>query len=175
MAKVEGPVLIGSRHNIENVNQPVSEKEDAEEQSENVHDVPLPPITLSPILLGKDKRGASGPGRGRIVGHHPTRRKWGTGRAAEERGGPRENQCTDKGVNGIEVKDEAEPTLEDNVCSGNAPVGMGLSDSVGGMARENDCSGNRWGIYVAETADPEVKDNDCRYNMSGDVLDLRHW
>jgi len=46
-------------------------------------------------------------------------------------------------------------------------------DSWGGVATGNDCSGNKWGIYVAETSDPELKDNDCRENASEDILDLR--
>ncbi|MGB3906265.1 MAG: right-handed parallel beta-helix repeat-containing protein [Anaerolineae bacterium] len=84
----------------------------------------------------------------------------------------RENKCSENGLHGIEVQDEARPTLEANVCSGNAQAGIGYSDAAGGVARGNDCSGNKWGIYVAETADPELADNDCRDNTSEDLLDL---
>ena len=84
----------------------------------------------------------------------------------------RRNKCTDNGVNGIEVQDEARPTLEDNVCNGNAQAAIGYSDMAGGVARGNECVGNRWGIYVAETADPELTDNHCRENTSEEILDL---
>jgi parallel beta-helix repeat protein len=66
-----------------------------------------------------------------------------------------------------------QPTLQADGCARNAQAGIGYSDTAGGVARGNDCSGNKWGIYVAETADPGLKDNDCRHNASEDVLDLR--
>ncbi|NIN69212.1 MAG: hypothetical protein GTO63_31930 [Anaerolineae bacterium] len=93
--------------------------------------------------------------------------------AGSASGVARENKCTDNGLNGIEVQDKARPTLEANGCARNAQAGIGFSDSAGGVARGNDCSGNKWGIYVAETADPELIDNDCRDNASEDILDLR--
>jgi len=63
--------------------------------------------------------------------------------------------------------------LQANGCARNAQARIGYSDLAGGVARENDCVGNRWGIYVAETADPDLIDNDCRDNTSEDLLDLR--
>lgn len=71
------------------------------------------------------------------------------------------------------MRDQTQPTLEANGCAGNAQPGIGYPDMAGGVARENECVGNRWGIYVGETADPELIDNDCRDNTSEDILDLR--
>ena len=67
----------------------------------------------------------------------------------------------------------AQPTLDANVCTYNAQAGIGYSDTARGVARANECVGNRWGIYVAETADPDLNDNDCRDNTAEGILDLR--
>ena len=84
-----------------------------------------------------------------------------------------QNKCPANGLHGIEVQDQARPTLEANVCSGNAQAGIGYSASAGGVARQNECLKNRWGIYVAQTANPELVDNDCHDNSEQDILDLR--
>jgi len=52
-------------------------------------------------------------------------------------------------------------------------AGEGDVRRAGGVARQNVCVGNTWGIYVAETANPDLVDNDCRENTSADVHDLR--
>lgn len=59
------------------------------------------------------------------------------------------------------------------MCTSNTKPGSGFSTGARGLARGNECVGNRWGIYVAETADPQLRHNDCRDNTSEDVLDLR--
>jgi parallel beta-helix repeat protein len=63
--------------------------------------------------------------------------------------------------------------LEANIASNNAEAGLLYLDSAGGVARQNVCVGNQWGIYVAETANPDLMDNDCRENTTADIYDLR--
>ena len=41
------------------------------------------------------------------------------------------------------------------------------------MARQNECVGNKWGIYVEDTASPELVDNDCSENTKADIDDRR--
>ena len=59
------------------------------------------------------------------------------------------------------------------MSTGNAQAGIGYSDVAGGVAQATECVGNTWGIYVAETGDPELVDNDHRDNTGDDTLDLR--
>lgn len=83
------------------------------------------------------------------------------------------NTCSENGLHGIEVQAQARPMLQANLCTDNAQAGIGYSAKAGGVAFRNQCSGNRWGIYVAETADPELKENECHDNAHEDILDLR--
>jgi len=85
----------------------------------------------------------------------------------------RGNECSDNGLHGIGLQDQAHPTLEENVCARNKECGIMYFDTTGGVARRNECSGNRWGIYVAETADPSLMDNNCHDNTSRDIWDKR--
>jgi parallel beta-helix repeat protein len=104
------------------------------------------------------------------------------------------NVCRDNSMHGIAVFNQAQPTLEENVCKDNEEVGIRFADTSGGAARQNECSqnkltgiavveeaqpsiegnicvGNRWGIWVDETANPELVDNDCRDNSEADIED----
>lgn len=93
---------------------------------------------------------------------------------ADSAGGvARQNKCFANGLHGIEVQDQATPTLEANVCSGNTQAGVGYSASAGGVGLQNECLKNRWGIYVAKSAGPQLVDNDCHDNSEQDILDLR--
>ena len=76
-------------------------------------------------------------------------------------------------LHGIHVFDQAVPVLEDNVVSNNVEAGLVYFDEAGGMAQGTECYGNHWGIYVAETATPELAQNNCYDNMEADVDDRR--
>lgn len=85
----------------------------------------------------------------------------------------RNNRSTGNNLHGFSVHDQASPTLEGNISSDNMEVGLAYFGSAGGVARNNTCTGNKWGIYVTETASPELADNDCRDNSEADVDDRR--
>ena len=84
-----------------------------------------------------------------------------------------QNDCSDNKLSGIIVRNNAHPALEGNNCKGNQEGGIIYFHNSGGVARENECSGNKWGIYIEETANPELVDNDCRDNSEADVEDRR--
>jgi parallel beta-helix repeat protein len=73
----------------------------------------------------------------------------------------RDNTSSGNGIHGFQVKDQAAPTLEGNTSNDNVEGGFVFMDSAGGVARENVCLGNQWGIYVADTAHPELVDGGC--------------
>lgn len=88
-------------------------------------------------------------------------------------GTARRNECSSNGYGGIAVTEQAQPVLEENVCKDNALSGIYYTGEAGGVARGNECSGNRWGIYLEESADPELIDNNCHDNTEADVQDDR--
>lgn len=83
------------------------------------------------------------------------------------------NECSGNGYGGISVAERARPTLEENVCEDNGLSGIYYTDEASGISRENECSGNRWGIYLEESAYPELIDNNCHDNTEADVQDER--
>lgn len=88
-------------------------------------------------------------------------------------GTARGNICTGNGLHGFHLGEHANPTLEDNVSNSNVEGGFVYFDEASGVARGNECVGNQWGIHVAETASPELADNDCRDNEKLDLDDRR--
>jgi parallel beta-helix repeat protein len=88
-------------------------------------------------------------------------------------GTARGNTCTGNQLHGFHLGEHANPTLEDNISNHNVQGGFVYFDEAGGVARGNECIGNQWGIHVAETASPELVDNDCRDNSQADVDDRR--
>ncbi len=65
---------------------------------------------------------------------------------------------------GIAIRDQVQPTVEENVCAGNE-AGITYRDSAGGTARKNRCVGNRWaGIGVGYRAEPTLEENVCEDN-----------
>lgn len=85
----------------------------------------------------------------------------------------RHNLCSKNGYYGIGLQGEAQPTLEANVCSHNQRCGMMYSENAAGLARENECVSNGVGIAVAESANPQLVDNNCHDNTSRDIWDNR--
>lgn len=85
----------------------------------------------------------------------------------------RGNECTRNGMDGIYVDEQAQPTLEENICRDNEEAGIAYWGNAGGVARGNECAGNVVGIFIAETAAPDLIANDCYDNTVEDILDLR--
>jgi parallel beta-helix repeat protein len=72
---------------------------------------------------------------------------------------------------GLLVVDQAQPTLERNVCTDNEMIGIAYRDSSGGAARRNDCSGSQVaGIHVKGQAQPLLEGNHCVGNGSGIIF-----
>ncbi len=107
----------------------------------------------------------------------------------------RRNECTGN-LGGIGVADRAWPRLEENICSDNQAAGIGYFGNARGHARRNTCndngfhgigifdqaqptvenntcSGNQVGIYVTETANPNLVDNETAGNDHDGVQDMR--
>lgn len=85
----------------------------------------------------------------------------------------RQNECNENVRHGILVAENATATLEGNICSGNTQAGIAFIDNSSGTAAQNQCTGNETGIYVENTANPELLDNDCHDNSQNDILDER--
>jgi len=66
---------------------------------------------------------------------------------------------------GIVVGDQAQPTLEGNLCRENTRSGVIYTDSGGGVARQNECTDNGYhGISVNDQAEPTLEGNVCADN-----------
>ncbi len=64
---------------------------------------------------------------------------------------------------GIEVSEQAQPTLEKNLCRNNEGSGVLYFGNSAGLARENTCEGNEYhGIQVGKQAQPTLENNLCR-------------
>jgi len=69
---------------------------------------------------------------------------------------------------GIQVRDQAQPTLEGNTCRRN-PIGIICLDSAGGIARGNECTGGMLGIGVGDQAQPRLEENTCQESEVGGI------
>lgn len=97
---------------------------------------------------------------------------------------------------GIFIMHDAAPELIENICSMNKKYGILYAGTQGGSAIKNQCAFNEWagimvsqtsvpllkentchsnqaGIYIEETADPELVDNELYGNSKEDLVDLR--
>ncbi len=83
------------------------------------------------------------------------------------------NTCSANGLAGIFVANQAKPSLEGNICADNKRTGIVFANEAAGVARENECYGNPVGLEIAETANPELIDNDFHDNTEDDVRDDR--
>jgi parallel beta-helix repeat protein len=78
----------------------------------------------------------------------------------------RECQFEGNQLHGIELRDQAQPTLEGNTAINNGQNGIMYWDESGGVARQNRCSGNKLhGIGVSEQAQPTLEKNICQGNQ----------
>ncbi|MBN1921008.1 MAG: right-handed parallel beta-helix repeat-containing protein [Anaerolineae bacterium] len=78
----------------------------------------------------------------------------------------RYNTLSSNDLHGIQVKDDAVPTLEFNTCEKNTEAGIAFFDRAGGVAQSNQINNNRWGIYVANTANPSLLNNTVENNAT---------
>lgn len=78
----------------------------------------------------------------------------------------RYNTLSGNDLHGIQVKDDAAPTLESNTCEKNTEAGIGFFDRSTGVAQNNQVNNNRWGIYVAPTANPSLLNNIVENNAT---------
>jgi parallel beta-helix repeat protein len=61
-------------------------------------------------------------------------------------------------------------TLVDKLCANNTEVGICFSGSSGGLARGNTSTGNKSGIYVEESANLDLQDNESSENSVADTV-----
>ena len=80
------------------------------------------------------------------------------------------NQCSNNIQHGIEVQGDATPLLEGNICSNNAGNGINYRQTSKGTAIMNECFKNTIGIYVENTAKPDIIGNKCYDNIEGGVV-----
>jgi len=85
----------------------------------------------------------------------------------------RRNQVLNNQFSGILIAGEAQAFLEENVCNENVKVGIFFRDNSSGTAIHNQCIGNSFGIFVDDTANPELVENDCHDNKVADIKDGR--
>ena len=75
------------------------------------------------------------------------------------------------GASGIRITDEAQITLEDNICKDNRQAGIEYLFRSGGVSRNNQCSSNgNMGIRVAGEADPLLEGNICQENRGVGIM-----
>jgi parallel beta-helix repeat protein len=68
-------------------------------------------------------------------------------------------------LHGIQLSEEAQPTLDQNTCRENKGSGIAYFDNASGTARNNTCVNNtKHGIFVGEQARPTLEGNTCREN-----------
>ncbi len=80
------------------------------------------------------------------------------------RGTARNNECVKNGF-GIQVRDQAQPTLENNRCNENNN-GIMYGENAAGVASNNECVRNEAGIIVSDQAHPVLEGNRCRENKT---------
>ena len=106
------------------------------------------------------------------------------------------NTLKENKQDGIFVGSEAAPELIENLCNANTSFGINYRGTQGGSAsknmcgfngqigilvdmnstpllEENSCFSNQAGIYIVETANPELVNNELFDNAQGDLVDLR--
>jgi len=76
-------------------------------------------------------------------------------------------------VDGVAVGEFANVILENNIMNNNTEAGIAFFDQSGGVVKNNTCVDNRLGIYIEETANPLLENNNCYGNTSEDILDKR--
>lgn len=83
------------------------------------------------------------------------------------------NEIRYNGLNGIAIKENANVVIENNIINNNTEAGIIFFEQSGGVVKNNTCTDNKWGIYIQETANPHLENNNCYGNTSEDMLDQR--
>jgi len=78
------------------------------------------------------------------------------------------NELRQNKFDGISVNDNANPMIKDNLIQDNGKNGISFLAESSGEATQNECSGNMQCVYIEDTANPEVADNNCHDNLVGD-------
>lgn len=80
------------------------------------------------------------------------------------------NTCNSNTASGIDIHDQAHPTVYENISENNKLCGIHFAHSTFGVARANRCNGNEVaGIAVLDEAHPTLEDNTCNNNKSGGI------
>lgn len=83
------------------------------------------------------------------------------------------NECSDNDFYGMIVADAAAPILTENDCNRNGDSGLANFDESSAIISSNECAENLIGIYVQETASPDLNNNNCHDNVEADIEDER--
>lgn len=84
-----------------------------------------------------------------------------------------ENMCSENFEYGIFYAAQSGGSAIRNQCTGNGKAGIAAAENSTPLLQENICYGNLAGIFVAETANPEMANNDLHDNTEDDLVDLR--
>jgi parallel beta-helix repeat protein len=84
-----------------------------------------------------------------------------------------ENMCSENVEYGIYYANQSGGSAIKNQCTGNGKAGIAAAENSTPLLQENICFGNQVGIYIAETANPELVNNDLYENTQDDLVDLR--
>lgn len=84
------------------------------------------------------------------------------------------NTCSySANADGITIADQAGVVVRDNTCENNTGAGVSFNGQSSGAAGGNECAYNKWGIYVAATANPVIETNDLHDNTLAQMYDER--
>jgi parallel beta-helix repeat protein len=71
---------------------------------------------------------------------------------------------------GIAVRENSQPTLENNICDNNQESGIAYFDNAAGMMRLNSCNHNKgFGVRLSGQAHPDIYENKCDTNRWGGI------
>lgn len=84
-----------------------------------------------------------------------------------------QNECNENTAFGINYNGTLGGSATKNQCASNGQIGIIVASNSTPRLQENSCYGNQAGIYIAETANPELVDNDLHDNSQDDLVDLR--
>jgi parallel beta-helix repeat protein len=85
-----------------------------------------------------------------------------------------DNECSDNDFYGMVIAEQAAPILMDNTCNGNGDSGIASYDESSSVITANECAENLIGIYVQDTSNPDLNDNNCHDNFEADIQDERN-
>ena len=84
-----------------------------------------------------------------------------------------ENMCSENLEYGIYYAGQSGGSAIRNQCTSNGKVGIAATENSMPLLQENICYGNQAGIFIAETANPILGNNELYDNSQDDLVDLR--